>query len=45
MFLNSNYLISILIILVYQTVQCFSLSFEALGNKQAINALHKIKKI
>ena len=45
MFSNSHSFISILIVLVYDTVQCFSLSFEALGNKQAINALHNIKKI
>ena len=41
MFLNIHSLISILIILVYHTAQCLLLSFEPLGNKDAINALHK----
>ena len=36
---------SILIILAYHTVQCFLLSFNALGNKEAINALHKTNHV
>ena len=42
MFLNIHSLMSIMIILVYHTVQWFLLSFDALGNKEAINALNKI---
>ena len=41
MFLNIHSLISILIILVYHTAQCLLLSFDPLGNKDAMNALHK----
>ena len=41
MFLNIHSLMSILIILACHTMQCFLLSFEALGSKEAIHALHK----
>ena len=45
MFFNIHSLISILIILACRTIQCYLLSFDALGNKEAINALHKANHV
>ena len=45
MFLNIHSLMSILVILVYHNVKCILLSFDSLGNKDAINALHKTNHV